>query len=265
MYPKPLVSVLMTAYNSEKFIEEAIESVLASNYSNFELLIVDDYSIDNTLSIASKYALKDDRIRIYTNDKNLGDYPNRNKAASYAKGKYIKYLDSDDIMYPHCLDVMVRSMEMFPDAGIGLSSMPDPNKPYPVLLNPREAYLENFNGYGHFLRAPGSGIINLEAFNKVGGFSGERMIGDADLWYKMAMYYPIVKMSTFLYWDRQHESQERQSSYAKQYPKLQKMILERYFNHADCPLSEKEKKEILRNKRKQKIKGFILSKLKKIV
>ena len=265
MYPKPLVSVLMTAYNSEKFIEEAIESVLASNYSNFELLIVDDYSMDNTLSIARKYALKDDRIRIYTNDKNLGDYHNRNKAASYAKGKYIKYLDSDDIMYPHCLDVMVRSMEMFPDAGIGLSSMPDPNKPYPVLLNPREAYLENFNGYGHFLRAPGSGIINLEAFNKVGGFSGERMIGDADLWYKMAMYYPIVKMSTFLYWDRQHESQERQSSYARQYPKLQKMILERYFNHADCPLSEKEKKEILRNKRKQKIKGFILSKLKKIV
>ena len=265
MYPKPLVSVLMTAFNSEKYIEEAIESVLASNYSNFELIVVDDFSKDNTSAIARTCAMKDERVKLFYNEKNLGDYPNRNKAASLAKGKYIKYLDSDDIMYPHCLDVMVRSMEMFPEAGFGLSSMPDPCKPYPVLLNAREAYLENFNGYGHFLRAPGSGILKLEAFNKVGGFSGERMIGDADLWYKMAMYYPLVKMSTFLYWDRQHENQERQSSYAKQYPKLQKMVLDRYFNHPDCPLTAKEKIEILKNKRKQKIKGFILSKLKKII
>lgn len=265
MNPRPLVSVLMTAYNSEKYIEEAISSVLASTYSNFELIVVDDCSNDKTLTIARKFALNDERVKVHTNEKNLGDYPNRNKAASFAKGKYIKYLDSDDIMYPHCIDVMVRAIEMFPEAGFGLSSMPDPDKPYPVLLNAREAYLENFNGYGHFLRAPGSGIIKLEAFNKVGGFSGERMIGDADLWYKMALYYPLVKMSTFLYWDRQHENQERQSSYAKQYPKLQKMIIDRYFNHPDCPLSEKEKKEILLNKRKQKIKGFILNKLKKII
>jgi len=261
----PLVSVLMTAYNSEKFIEEAIESVLASNFSNFELIVVDDCSKDNTRAIVQGFALKDERLKLHINENNLGDYPNRNKAASLAKGKYIKYLDSDDIMYPHCLDVMIAAMEMFPEAGFGLSSMPDPYKPYPILLNSKEAYLENFNGYGHFLRAPGSGIIKLDAFNKVGGFSGERMIGDADLWYKMAMYYPLVKMSTYLYWDRQHENQERRSAYAKQYPKLQKMILDRYFNHPDCPLSEDEKKEILKNKRKQKIKSFILNKLKKIV
>lgn len=265
MYPKPLVSVLMTAFNSENYIEEAIESVQASNYSNFELLVVDDFSTDNTTAIVHKCAMKDERIKLFYNEKNLGDYPNRNKAASLAKGKYIKYLDSDDIMYPHCLDVMVAGMEMFPDAGFGLSSMPDPYKPYPVKLDSKESYIENFNGYGHFLRAPGSSIIKLDAFNKVGGFSGERMIGDADLWFKMAMYFPLVKFSTFLYWDRQHENQERNSAYAKQYPRLQKMILDRYFNHDDCPLSSREKIEILKNKRRQKIKGFILGKLKKII
>ena len=50
---------------------------------------------------------------------NLGDYPNRNKAASYAKGKYIKYLDADDLIYPHGLEVMVHTMEQFPKAGLG--------------------------------------------------------------------------------------------------------------------------------------------------
>ena len=66
------------------------------------------------LAIAKSYEQKDARIKVYVNDKNLGDYPNRNKAASYAKGKYIKYLDADDLIYPHGLEVMVHTMEQFP-------------------------------------------------------------------------------------------------------------------------------------------------------
>ena len=89
----PLVSVLMTAWNRQEFIAEAIESVLASTYNNFELIIVDDCSTDNTVAIARTYQEQDTRIKIFQNEKNLGDYPNRNKAVSYASGKYIKYLD----------------------------------------------------------------------------------------------------------------------------------------------------------------------------
>ena len=83
------MSVLMTAYNREKYIGEAIESVLASSYTNFELLIVDDGSKDNTITIAQSFEQKDSRIKVYINKKNLGDYPNRNYAASLATGKYI--------------------------------------------------------------------------------------------------------------------------------------------------------------------------------
>ena len=86
---QPLVSVLMTSYNRENYIAEAIESVLASTYKNFELIIVDDRSKDRTVEIARSYESKDDRVKVYINEKNLGDYPNRNKAASYAKGFYI--------------------------------------------------------------------------------------------------------------------------------------------------------------------------------
>ena len=92
----PLVSILMTSYNREKYIHEAIESVLASTYKNFELIIVDDGSTDSTLQIAYAYAKKNERIRVYNNEKNLGDYPNRNKAASYASGEYMMFVDSDE-------------------------------------------------------------------------------------------------------------------------------------------------------------------------
>jgi len=101
MIDKPLVSILMVTYNHEKFISEFIESILASTYQNWELIIVDDGSIDSTVEIAKSYEEKDKRINVYINETNLGDYPNRNKAASYANGKYLKYLDTDDLIHPY--------------------------------------------------------------------------------------------------------------------------------------------------------------------
>ena len=75
----------MVVYNHEKFISAAVESVLNATCKNFELIVVDYHSQDNTYQIANDYALSDSRVRLYLNEQNLGDYPNRNKAASYAK------------------------------------------------------------------------------------------------------------------------------------------------------------------------------------
>src|SRR6186713_1635409 len=104
---QPLVSVLMTSYNREKYISDAIESVLASTYVNFEVIVVDDCSKDRTVELARSYAERDSRIKIYENEKNLGDYPNRNRAATYAKGKYLKYIDADDYIYPWGLELLI--------------------------------------------------------------------------------------------------------------------------------------------------------------
>ena len=187
---KPIVTVLTTTYNREAFIAAAIESVLSSFHSDFELIVVDDCSSDNTVGIARKYEKLDKRVKVYVNEKNLGDYVNRNKAAAYASGKYIKYLDSDDLLYPHGLQVMVYSMEQFPESGFGVCSKGEdfPN-PFPICLAPRETYLEHFRGYGHFFRSPGSAIIRKSAFDKVGGFSGKRYTGDMELWFKLAQKY----------------------------------------------------------------------------
>jgi glycosyltransferase involved in cell wall biosynthesis len=254
----PIVSVLMTAYNREEYIAQGIESVLISTLSNFELIIVDDQSNDRTVEIAESYAAKDTRVKVFVNEQNLGDYPNRNKAASHALGKYIKYLDSDDLIYPHGLEVMVRSMEAFPQAGYGLSSFPDTGNFYPACVSPKEAYLEHFfKGFGHFNRSPGSSIIRTDAFNNVGGFSGKRMIGDYEMWFKLSQEYDMVKFPRDLVWHRLHGNQESQSDFARQYATLRKNVLEQALQSEKCPLEKAEiikvRKQLNRHTQKQNI------------
>jgi glycosyltransferase involved in cell wall biosynthesis len=206
---KPLVSVLMTAYNREKYIAEAIESVLASTYQNWELIIVDDQSMDNTLKIVKTLEEKDKRIRVFQNEKNLGDYSNRNKAANYAKGKYLKYLDADDIIYRHALEVMVNSMEQFPEAGLGTQvNIREYPEPYPTLLSGEEVYQKHFLEGGLLLSGPTGTIIRRDAFEKISGFSGKRHVGDTELWLKLAQLAPVVIFQPALIWWRQHPDQE---------------------------------------------------------
>jgi len=250
----PLVSVLMTAYNREDYIAQAIESALASTYTQFELIIVDDVSEDRTVEIAERYRQKDKRIQIHRNEKNIGDYPNRNRAAGLAKGKYIKYLDSDDILYAHCLGVMVSAMERFPEAGFGLSAVYDAKGPYPVCLSPHDAYMEHFYGFSHFNRAPGSSIMPKRVFDAVGGFTGKRMIGDNELWFTLARDYPMVKLPRDLVWSRLHEGQESRSSYADNYREMIRQVMEEAFSHEDCPLSVAEMENIRKMLQKKNIK-----------
>lgn len=253
----PLVSVLMTAYNREKYIGEAIESVLSSALTNFELIIVDDCSSDNTKLIAENYQQSDKRVKLFANETNLGDYRNRNRAASLAQGKYIKYLDSDDIMYPHCLLVMAGAMEKFPEAGFGLSARGDAAKPYPAILSPREIYLEHFNGYGHFERAPGSAIIKKEVFEQAGGFSGKRYIGDTELWLKLAQKNYMVKFPVDLYWSRLHNSSESVFEQQENIEKVRRNLFSSFLNAPECPIQKGEIKKTMLKTLKTKVKRFL--------
>ena len=90
------MSIITPSYNSLKFIEECVNSVLLQSYSNWELLIVDDCSLDNSRELLLKIAEKDERIRMTFLDKNIGAAEARNVAIQQAKGKYIAFLDSDD-------------------------------------------------------------------------------------------------------------------------------------------------------------------------
>lgn len=200
-----LVSVLMTAYNREKYIAEAIESVLSSTYQNFELIIVDDCSVDNTVAIARSFAEKDDRISLFINESNLGDYPNRNKAASFARGKYLKYLDSDDIMRHDCLDIMVSGMEANPECAFGVSSR---SLDTIQVHRPAEAYQIHFFQRGILDISPSGSIIRDEVFKAENGFWELRCVSDFEFWLRLALKYPIIEFQKELIFWREHEGQE---------------------------------------------------------
>ena len=265
MTEDPLISILMTVYNREDHIDEAIQSALASSYKNFELIIVDDCSKDNSVAIAKNYVALDERVKLFVNEQNLGDYQNRNRAASLAKGKYIKYLDADDVIYYYGLEVMLRFTEQFPEAGFGLGCYPEDDRPFPVLLTPKQIYLESFGRQNHFDRAPGSGLIKREVFNQLGGFSGKRMIGDYEFWFKISRYHSMVKLPLDLYWNRLHEGQESRSTYAREnYDRLRKEVLEENLNHPDCPLSIEELQVIRKKIKDESTKTRVLTFLSKV-
>ena len=105
-----LVSIIMPSYNTAKYITETIESVLAQTYSNWELLIVDDCSIDDTDDVVNQY-LVDGRIRYIKNDINSGAAVSRNTALREAKGKWIAFLDSDDLWESTKLEKQIAFMK----------------------------------------------------------------------------------------------------------------------------------------------------------
>ncbi len=245
---QPLVSVLMTTYNREKYLGAAIESVMASTYQNWELLVVDDRSKDKSVEIAQSYAAKDPRVKVILNEKNLGDYPNRNKAASLAQGKYLKYVDADDMIYPLGLEILVTGMEKFPEAGWGLSSLPqDSAQMYPFMLTGKEAYHRHYFKEKLFHKAPLSAIISKDAFEKVGGFSGKRYLGDFEMWHVLANHYPVVLMAQGVVWYRVHEDQEMQNNRLDfTVPFKYLKCSEDMINHPDCPLSPEQKEKALK-------------------
>lgn len=105
-----LVSIIMPSYNTAKYIAESINSVLAQTYSNWELLIVDDCSTDNTDEIVKPF-LANERIKYFKNEKNSGAAVSRNKALREAKGKWIAFLDSDDLWLPEKIERQISFMK----------------------------------------------------------------------------------------------------------------------------------------------------------
>ena len=255
--PPPLVSVLMTAYNREKYIAEAIESVLASSFKDFELIIVDDCSKDHTVEIARRYT-GDSRVQVHVNEKNLGDYPNRNRAASFARGKYLKYLDSDDVIYPHGLEVMVSSMEQFPQAVLGLIRSPRRDAPDPAQLSPKEAYVEHFLKGGFLDAGPSGTIIQTSALRALGGFSGKRFVGDTEMWLRLAARRPVVRLVEGLVWWRQHEQQEIRTGHSSSgYLEWNYRVSVASLMQPECPLSAEEKRRVLGSLRRAQARALL--------
>ena len=107
-----LVSIITPSYNSAKFIRETIDSVLAQTYPYWEMIIVDDCSTDGSVEIIGKYIIKDNRIKLIKLSNNSGPAIARNTAIKEAQGRYIAFLDSDDLWYPDKLEKQIEYMNL---------------------------------------------------------------------------------------------------------------------------------------------------------
>ncbi|RSK48391.1 glycosyltransferase family 2 protein [Hymenobacter rigui] len=118
----PLVSVIIPVYNAGEYLRPAIDSILHQTFQDFELIIVDDYSRDESLAVARSYET-DPRVTVLANEQNRGRSFTDNYGAEYARGKYIAKMDADDVALPHRLQTQVDFLEQNPTVGLTSSFM----------------------------------------------------------------------------------------------------------------------------------------------
>lgn len=108
-----LISIAMATYNGEKYLREQLTSIINQTYKNFELIICDDFSTDNTKNILQEYANKDSRIKLHFNITNLGFKKNFENTINYCTGKYIAFCDQDDIWEPYKLEIALEKIQNY--------------------------------------------------------------------------------------------------------------------------------------------------------
>lgn len=249
----PLISALVTVYNREKYLAESLQSILDSSYTNIEVVVVDDGSTDRSVEIANEFAARDGRVKVNLNPQNIGDYPNRNRAAELATGEYLKYVDSDDRIEPNCIQTMVEAVQKHPDTAYALSYPRPENTERPLYLTSQQAYEQHLvQQQGFFSSGPLLSLIRTDCFREVGGFRpSARNMGDTILWLELSRRWPMVIVEDGLTFWREHDEQEYNLVRGGGWDNstthcLLSHVTLRDFLDGGCPLTEPDRKRVRR-------------------
>jgi hypothetical protein len=200
------------------------------------------------VEIAQAYARRDPRIRVVVNESNLGQFGNRNRAAQLARGEFLKYHDSDDLMYPHCLATMLGPLAAEPRAGFALSmGWCWPGGPCPMLLTPRMCYQREFLGFGMFMCGPASALFRASVFRELGGFPDAGVASDHLFWLQACTRVHVLLLPADLFWYRSHPQQEFQRAAAVAEYTVVAGAAWRALQSPECPLDSEERERAKRN------------------
>ena len=216
----PVVSVIMPVYNGEKYVAEAIESILTQTFTDFEFIIVDDCSQDGSVEIIRDYAKRDGRIRFLRQERNMGVSLARNRGIEAAAGEYIAFMDSDDISLPTRLEQQCRFLQEHPEIGaLGIRSKMV-NHDMTALINTRggprlHAHIVLSLFSNSVCLVGGSCMIRRQPLQSVGGFTADLRYGEeGDLFARLIIQTRIrfANLSEILYIQRQHDSNKSRNS-----------------------------------------------------
>jgi len=188
MEKDPRVTVLMSVYNGERYLNEAVDSILAQTFTDFEFLIIDDASTDCTPEILRGY--DDPRIRIVTNEENLGLTKSLNRGLALAKGEYIARMDADDISVPERLEQQIYVLEKNSDIGVlgaAVQYIDECGKPLQILKWPQKDTLIKWKLCFMNPIAHPSAIIRRKLLIESGGYDEKITFAqDYDLWVRLS-------------------------------------------------------------------------------
>jgi len=187
------MSVVMASYNCEKYVGDAIESILNQTFKDFEFIILDDASRDNTYSVIKTYAKKDKRIRLYKNKKNMQVAHSLNKGVTLAKTDIIVRMDADDVSYPKRLETQYKYLLRHKNVAVVGSNMDIMNKDGKIVSkreyssSSKELKKISFR-YSPF--AHPSVVFRKHVFEEFGGYDPAMVpCEDIDLWFKIGSKY----------------------------------------------------------------------------
>lgn len=192
----PRFSVIMPLYNKERYLKKAIESVIAQTYRDFELIIIDDGSTDNSLEVVRGLKIEDRRLKILTQS-NSGVAVARNNGVAASEGEYMCFLDADDWWEANFLEEMDRLITEYPEAGLCATNYVyyKPGKTH-VALNLSRGYIDYPKAYYEGSSMPvwtGATCMLRKVFDEMGGFPlGIKLGEDFLLWAKIALHYPVA-------------------------------------------------------------------------
>ena len=253
----PLVSICIPTYNGATYIEEAIQSAINQTYSNLEIVISDDASKDNTLTIIERFKSKT-KIPIsitFHDPKGIG--ANWNNCIRHSNGAYIKFLFQDDVLLPHCIETMITMAIKYPNAGLiyskrtfiyeNLTSEIEKFKAYygPIHTHwdnieveqgvlPGSVYLKDkafLNSPKNKIGEPTNVLLKMECFETIGFFNETlQQILDSEYWYRVMCKYDIAFIDEALVKFRLHANQASNINKNREIPDGQLMYKAYYDN-----------------------------------
>lgn len=203
----PSVSILMPVYNAEPYLPEAIQSMLNQTYTDFELIILDDCSTDNSPAVVQTFS--DTRIKYHRNEVNFGLANNLNTGLKLAKGKYIARMDGDDISLPHRLKTQVDFLESHPDIDLCSCAMQMFGADNQLWIRDRDPEQVKITMMFYSAVLHASSVFRRDVFEKNNLYYNQETFPaeDFDLWARAAFYCRMVNLPDVMYLYRMHRTQ----------------------------------------------------------